>query len=226
MNLAILNPGGVRRNTIAPLAVVVVIAGHAMLARASFAQTRHSSQSLSAQPASSIQGQFVLDMRDSIRLVGQPRGISAIVAETDFGKVRIPLGMIDRIEFGQRGSAATIKFKSDDRLTAIIRHQAFPFRTPYGEVVVPRADLLVMRSSTSPPPAVARRQPKIPARASVGGKYHNLLRVVPAPGDVGNYGTFNDYGHYTGTSYLGHNNLPPGFWVYVAPNWYIWKDMK
>ena len=35
-----------------------------------------------------------------------------------------------------------------------------------------------------------------------------------------------DFGNWTGTSYLGHENLPQGYWVYVAPNWYIWGDVN
>jgi Ca-activated chloride channel family protein len=61
-------------------------------------------------------------------------------------------------------------------------------------------------------------------RATVGGKYRSLLRIVPAPGDAEQYGPFRDYGRWDGTSYLGHENLPQGHWVYVVPNWYIWGD--
>jgi hypothetical protein len=62
----------------------------------------------------------------------------------------------------------------------------------------------------------------VPAQASVNGKYSDLLKVINVPGDQASYGQFNDWGHWTGTSWAGHNNLPPGYWVYVAPNWYIW----
>jgi hypothetical protein len=57
----------------------------------------------------------------------------------------------------------------------------------------------------------------------MGGKYQNLLRVVEAPADAA-YGALHDYGHWDGTSYAGQDNLPTGYWVYVAPNWYIWGD--
>jgi hypothetical protein len=59
---------------------------------------------------------------------------------------------------------------------------------------------------------------------NVKGKYKNLLRVVSAPGDVGPYGQFHDFGFWNGTSYLGHDKLPQGYWVYVAPTWYLWGD--
>ena len=60
--------------------------------------------------------------------------------------------------------------------------------------------------------------------ASVGGKYTNLQRTVYAPNDRSYAGVFNDWGYWSGTSYLGETQLPPGYWVYVEPNWYIWKD--
>lgn len=65
-----------------------------------------------------------------------------------------------------------------------------------------------------------------PAKARVNGKYTKLLRRIKVEGDKASYGEFSDYGHYTGTSYAGHSNLPPGYWVYVAPHWYIWGEMK
>ncbi len=62
--------------------------------------------------------------------------------------------------------------------------------------------------------------------ARVHGKYEMLLRQIRVPGDVDNYSEFNDYGHYQGTSYANYNDLPPGYWVYVAPYWYIWRDLS
>lgn len=63
-------------------------------------------------------------------------------------------------------------------------------------------------------------------KAAVGGKYSKLLRKIEVPDDVTNYGKFCDYGHYTGTSWAGYDNLPAGYWVYVAPHWYIWGQCK
>jgi hypothetical protein len=64
------------------------------------------------------------------------------------------------------------------------------------------------------------------ATASVNGKYSTLLMTVNVPQDKGSYGAFNDYGYYTTTSYAGYNNIPAGYWVYVYPNWYIWKNVS
>jgi RNA polymerase sigma factor (sigma-70 family) len=61
-----------------------------------------------------------------------------------------------------------------------------------------------------------------PAKASVNGKYSRLLKKLKVPQDRQAYGDFNDFGHWTGTSYAGFDDLPPGHWVYVQPYWYIW----
>jgi HEAT repeat protein len=65
-----------------------------------------------------------------------------------------------------------------------------------------------------------------PAKASVNGKYSRLLHRIKVEADKASYGEFTDYGHYTGTSWAGYNNLSPGYWVYKYPHWYIWGDMK
>jgi len=71
--------------------------------------------------------------------------------------------------------------------------------------------------------AVANAAPK---KASVNGKYKKLLRRIKVENDKASYTEFSDYGYYTGTSYVGYDNLPPGYWVYVYPHWYIWGEMS
>lgn len=61
--------------------------------------------------------------------------------------------------------------------------------------------------------------------ASVNGKYQNLLMTLNVPGDQSKYGSFKDWGYWSGTTYAGYSNLPPGYWVYVYPNWYIWGSL-
>jgi len=75
-----------------------------------------------------------------------------------------------------------------------------------------------------PAPVLSREEAE--AKATMNGKYRNLLRIVEAPADGASYGAFYDYGHWDGTSYAGHDKLPQGYWVYVAPNWYIWGDAQ
>jgi hypothetical protein len=59
-------------------------------------------------------------------------------------------------------------------------------------------------------------------KASVGGKFSILLKKIEVKADRETYKDFHDYGPWTGTSWAGHDDLPPGYWVYVYPNWYIW----
>lgn len=66
----------------------------------------------------------------------------------------------------------------------------------------------------------------IPAKASAEGKYKTLLRCIKVPQDRTNYKDYCDYGRFDGNSWAGHNDLPPGYWVYVYPHWFIWGDMK
>jgi hypothetical protein len=63
-------------------------------------------------------------------------------------------------------------------------------------------------------------------KARVSGKYKMLLRQVRAPDDHERYGAFTDYGPYPALQeYRGEKDLPAGYWVYVYPTWYIWRDL-
>ena len=73
-----------------------------------------------------------------------------------------------------------------------------------------------------PPILGSDREQNVPDRASVDGKYFELLQVLKCPSDRGQYGEFNDYGYWGGGSWCGKQGRA-GYWVWVAPNWYIWK---
>jgi len=62
-------------------------------------------------------------------------------------------------------------------------------------------------------------------KASVDGKYRRLVKKIEVRDDFQRFGAFTDYGHWDGTEYSGHKDLPPGNWVYVYPNWYIWAEV-
>jgi hypothetical protein len=66
-------------------------------------------------------------------------------------------------------------------------------------------------------------QPPSQHRAS-GRKYRNLLRKIEVEGDLATYGEFHDWGYWSGTSWRGHTGLPPGYWVYITPYWYIFGE--
>lgn len=63
-------------------------------------------------------------------------------------------------------------------------------------------------------------------KAKVGDKYRKLLIKFRVESDYPAYKEFYDYGHYTGSSWKGHSDLPPGYWVYVYPDWYIFGIRK
>lgn len=63
----------------------------------------------------------------------------------------------------------------------------------------------------------------VPPRATVNGKYSNLLQILNCPKDRSSYGNFNDYGHWGGGAWCGQTGKA-GYWVWVAPNWYIWGE--
>ena len=65
-----------------------------------------------------------------------------------------------------------------------------------------------------------------PEKASVNGTYSTLLRVIRAPNDQKIFGEFYEYGYSAEPEYAGTKDIPPGYWVYVAPNWYVWQDSK
>jgi Ca-activated chloride channel family protein len=61
-------------------------------------------------------------------------------------------------------------------------------------------------------------------KAAIGGKYRRLVKRIEVRDDFQRFGAFNDYGHWDGSEYAGHKYIPPGNWVYVYPNWYIWAE--
>lgn len=76
--------------------------------------------------------------------------------------------------------------------------------------------------TTTRPGELAAAEARI--KAAVNGKYRRLVKKIEVRDDFQRFGAFNDYGHWDGTEYAGHKDLPPGNWVYVYPNWYIWAE--
>lgn len=65
----------------------------------------------------------------------------------------------------------------------------------------------------------------VPAEARVGGKYSNLVQVMHCPGDSRSYGDYRDYGWWGGGPWCGQSGKA-GYWVWVAPDWYVWSVQK
>ena len=68
------------------------------------------------------------------------------------------------------------------------------------------------------------KAPDVMTKASCSGKYRTLLRRIEVADDQPLYGEFKDWGRWEGAAYKNHQNLPHGYWVYVAPHWYIWGE--
>lgn len=76
----------------------------------------------------------------------------------------------------------------------------------------------------SPPTPIELTSTDARTKATVGGQYDVLLDKLAAPEDLSAYGPFYQYGWWTGSQYRDHKGLPPGYWVYVFPDWYIWQE--
>lgn len=61
-------------------------------------------------------------------------------------------------------------------------------------------------------------------KARVQGKYEMLLRQIQVRKDYRTYRDFHDAGFRETSDYAGYGELPKGYWVYVYPYWYIWRD--
>lgn len=57
-----------------------------------------------------------------------------------------------------------------------------------------------------------------------GGKYVHKIYTLLVPGDVKKYGDCHDYGYWKGGSYANHTGIPPGYWVYAKPYWYVYAE--
>lgn len=65
----------------------------------------------------------------------------------------------------------------------------------------------------------------VPAEATVNDKYSDLVQVMNCSRDRQTYGEFRDYGWWGGGPWCGQTGKA-GYWVWVAPNWYVWAGRK
>lgn len=54
------------------------------------------------------------------------------------------------------------------------------------------------------------------------GTYKNLLAVIHAPEDQASYSQFSEFGWKDAFAYKQYGAQPAGWWVYVAPYWFVW----
>jgi hypothetical protein len=61
-------------------------------------------------------------------------------------------------------------------------------------------------------------------KARVGGRYRMLLTMLKAEQDRAAYSDFCEFGFSAVPKWYEHTELPAGYWVYVYPYWFIWRD--
>lgn len=62
-----------------------------------------------------------------------------------------------------------------------------------------------------------------PSDPTRGGKYSQLMHILTVSEDCESYGSVYDWGYWGCTEYAGNTQLNPGYWVYIAPKWYVYK---
>jgi len=80
-------------------------------------------------------------------------------------------------------------------------------------------------SSGTTAPDTATTGSSVPAEATVNDKYSDLVQVMNCARDQRTYGEFRDYGWWGGGPWCGQTGKA-GYWVWVAPNWYVWAGRK
>lgn len=71
-------------------------------------------------------------------------------------------------------------------------------------------------------PNTATTTSQAPTQANPNGRYTGLIQVLNCPADRNAYGQFNEYGYWGGGAWCGQTGKA-GYWVWVAPNWYVWQ---
>ena len=144
-------------------------------------------------------------------LVGQPGQLKLASSDFQFAASVAACGMLLRhSQYAGQSNWGLVKELAQSGLS----HDPHGHRRAFLGLVG-QAESLMGQLSPSPPRATD---------STAGGRYKSLLRRLHVPADSEKYGQFNDYGHSDMKTYAGTENLPEGYWVYVAPYWYIWAE--
>lgn len=144
-------------------------------------------------------------------LIGQPGQLKLAASDFQFAAGVAATGMLLRhSQYAGQANWALVKELAESGLSF----------DPHGHRraflgLVSQAESLMGQPRPASPPA---------PDSTVRGKYKSLLRRLNAPEDNDKYGQFNDYGYSDTKTYAGSDNLPAGYWVYIAPHWYIWAE--
>ncbi len=125
-----------------------------------------------------------------------------------------PFHLYDYVMISYEGKKGMGRLVGTEGENYVVELQAYNSRVP---LEVPAEYLQPL----PPPPDRATTDPV--QAASLDGKYSELQRTIEVEPDYIQFGAFHDRGFQAGGTYRGHAALPDGYWVYVYPNWYIWR---
>lgn len=144
-------------------------------------------------------------------LVGQPGQLKLAPSDFQFAAAVASFGMLLRnSHHAGQANWGMVKELAQSGLS----NDQYGHRSGFRRLVDQAESLLGERRPAAPP------EPE----STVNGKYKSLLRRLNVPEDAAKYGQFKDYGFDQTKTYGGSDNLPEGYWVYVAPYWYIWGE--
>lgn len=151
-------------------------------------------------------------------------------AETDLDKAK----QLNTLFAAAPGDFVLAKHNGSWRSARIVDERPGQFQVQHQEYSARRtewvnAELIRIKQPIAlkpllPPEPLAAKEAR--AKATMDGKYSDLLIKIKVESDFGKYGEYHTFGKWNGSSYAGHTNLPSGHWVYVYPNWYIWKNTR
>jgi Ca-activated chloride channel family protein len=144
-------------------------------------------------------------------LMGQPGQLKLASSDFQFAASVASFGMLLRnSQHAGQANWGMVKELAQSGLS----NDQYGHRSGFRRLVDQAESLLGERRPSAPP------EPE----ATVSGKYKSLLRRLNVPEDAQKYGQFRDYGFDQTKTYGGADNLPEGYWVYMAPYWYIWGE--
>jgi Ca-activated chloride channel family protein len=144
-------------------------------------------------------------------LVGQPGQLKLASSDFQFAASVAACGMLLRhSQYAGQANWSLIKELAQSGLS----HDPHGHRRAFLGLVAQAESLMGQVHPVTPPAP----------DSTVGGKYKSLLRRLHVPADTEKYGQFKELGHSEMKSYAGSENLPAGYWVYVAPYWYLWAE--
>ena len=89
-----------------------------------------------------------MQLKNGMRIIGQPaKGWSATL-KTSFGTVAIPLAQITRLEPSANGQYSAF-LKNGDRVSGVLVSKVLSFETQFGSLTVPTLDLVRLSSATA-----------------------------------------------------------------------------